>query len=276
MSMPSRSSPSSNGRLLRSSSWGINRRVVGALLIRELLTRYGRNNIGFLWLFVEPAAFIIAVTLVWTWIRGVHLTDIPIVAFALTGYASLLLWRNAVSRCIGAVKSNASLLFHRQVTVVDIYTARIILELTSVTSVLMVLTVALWAIDWLAMPEDVLQVIGGWSLLAWFAAALAMTIGGLADKAEVVGRFWPPFSYLLMAVSGVAFTVNALPPGAREFILWVPIIHAVEYLREGWFGSVMHAHYDIGYLTTVNIALSMIGFSLVRQIGSGAASVSEE
>jgi ABC-type polysaccharide/polyol phosphate export permease len=31
--------------------------VLGALLIRELLTRYGRHNIGFLWLFVEPMIF---------------------------------------------------------------------------------------------------------------------------------------------------------------------------------------------------------------------------
>jgi len=120
-----------------------------------------------------------------------------------------------------------------------------------------------------------LQVIGGWALLAWFAAALGMTVGGLAEKADVVARFWPPLSYILMAVSGVAFTVNALPPAAQEVILWVPMINAVEYLREGWFGSVMQAHYDIGYLATVNVVLSMIGFSLVRQIGTGNATGEE-
>ncbi|OSI13639.1 sugar ABC transporter permease, partial [Neisseria dumasiana] len=35
-------------------SLAIQKRVVGALLMREIITRYGRNNIGFLWLFVEP------------------------------------------------------------------------------------------------------------------------------------------------------------------------------------------------------------------------------
>ena len=270
--MLSSDTPSRTGRLLRSSSWEINRRVISALLIRELLTRYGRNNIGFLWLFVEPAAFIIAVTIVWTKIRGVHITDIPIVEFALTGYSSLLLWRNGPSRCIGAVKSNRALLFHRQVTVFDIFTARILLEIFSISAVLMMLTLALWALDWLTLPEDVLQVIGGWFLTAWFAAGLAMIVGGLAEKAEVVGRLWPPFSYLLMAVSGVAFTVNALPPGARDIILWIPMINALEYLREGWFGSVMHAHYDIQYLVIVNVISTLVGVILVRQIGTGNAS----
>ena len=159
--------------------------------------------------------------------------------------------------------------------ILDIFAARILLEITSITAVLMMLTIALWALDLTVLPEDVLQVIGGWALLAWLAAALGMTVGGLAEKADVVARFWPPLSYILMAVSGVAFTVNALPPAAQEVILWVPMINAVEYLREGWFGSVMHAHYDIGYLATVNVVLSMVGFSLVRQIGTGNATGEE-
>jgi hypothetical protein len=32
-------------------------RVLYALLARELLTRYGRHNIGFVWLFAEPMLF---------------------------------------------------------------------------------------------------------------------------------------------------------------------------------------------------------------------------
>ena len=68
-------------------SWTINRRVIGALLMREMLTRYGRNNIGFLWLFVEPMLFTLVITAFWTATRSIHGSAIPIVAFALTGYS---------------------------------------------------------------------------------------------------------------------------------------------------------------------------------------------
>lgn len=269
--MPNSSAAPQTGGLLRSSAWAINRRVISALLIRELLTRYGRNNIGFLWLFVEPTAFIIVITIVWRAIRNVHVSNIPIVAFAITGYSSLLLWRNTAGRCIGAVRSNKSLLFHRQVTIMDIFTARILLELIAITAALVVLTTIFYSIDWLPLPEDVLQVFGGWLLMCWFAAGLGMTIGGLSEKAEVVGRVWHPVSYMLMAVSGVAFIVDALPPGAQQAILWVPMINAVEFIREGWFGSVMRAHYDIEYLIAWNVALTLVGMSLVRQIGFDAS-----
>jgi len=35
----------------------IQTRVVGALIMREIITRYGRHNIGFMWVFVEPMMF---------------------------------------------------------------------------------------------------------------------------------------------------------------------------------------------------------------------------
>jgi ABC-2 type transport system permease protein/capsular polysaccharide transport system permease protein len=241
------------------------------MLIREILTRYGRNNIGFLWLFVEPITFILLIAFVWTEIRGKHLSNIPIVAFAISGYASMLMWRHSVSRCIGAVKSNKALLYHRQVTVMDIFTARILLEVLGMTTAFWILTLAFYTIDWVPLPENLLQTMGGWGLIAWFGAALAMLVGGLAEKFEVVSRIWAPISYIMMALSGVAFTVDALPPSIRPIALWNPVINALEYLREGWFGSVVNAHYDIPYVLAANTVLTLVGFSLVRQISTGTS-----
>lgn len=264
--MPSNDGAAPTGALIGHSSWAIQRRVMGAMLVRELLTRYGRNNIGFLWLFIEPAAFIVIVSIIWSSTRSIHGSSLPIVAFAITGYSALLLWRGTASRCIGAVRPNRPLLFHRQVTIPDIYFARIILELIAVSTAFVGLTIAFHAVGWLELPEDALQVVVGWALLSWFSAALGLTLGGLAEKAEVVGRFWHPLSYVLMTLSGVAFIVDALPPAAQQTALWVPMLNALEYIREGWFGSSMRAHYDLPYLIIFNLVLTIAGLSLVRQI----------
>ncbi|QNP42794.1 ABC transporter permease [Sphingomonas daechungensis] len=263
--MPSNKSNVSTGALLRDSSWTVNRRVVGALLLRELLTRYGRNNIGFLWLFIEPMLFTLAITIVWSAFRSVHSSSIPIVAFALTGYSSLLMWRNMPGRCVGALKSNMSLLFHRQVTVIDIYTARILLEFMATSTSFVVLGIVFYSMEWLPAPEDPLQVLAGWVLLGWFGAGLALTIGGLSEKFDLVAKLWPPMSYFLMPLSGVAYIADALPQNAREIALYLPMFNALEYLREGWFGSLMTAHYDVGYVAAVNAVLTFAGLSLARQ-----------
>ncbi len=259
------------GRLLHERPWTINRRVIGALLIREMLTRYGRNNIGFLWLFVEPMLFTLVLTAFWAATRTIHGSSIPIVAFALTGYSSLMMWRNMPNRCIDALLTNMPLLVHRQVTISDIYHARIILEFMGATTSLTVLAIAFCGFEWMSPPEDVLQVLGGWLLLAWFGAGLALTIGGLSEKFEVVGRVWRPLSFIMMPLSGVAYLADALPPNVREIVLWLPMLNALEYLREGWFGSLMTAHYSIPYVVLFNFILTFVGFSLARQVGLDAS-----
>ena len=41
-------------------------------------------------------------------------------------------------------------------------------------------------------------------------------------------------------------------------------------MRDGWFGSAFHAHYDLMYVLIFNLALTFAGLSLVRQVGWGA------
>jgi ABC-2 type transport system permease protein/capsular polysaccharide transport system permease protein len=244
-------------------SWAIQRRVIWALLLREILTRYGRHNIGFLWLFVEPMIFTLAVTALWTASESVHGSDLPIVAFAITGYSSVLLWRNMPSRAIGALTPNLSLLYHRNVRPIDIYVSRLLLEVAGATMSFVFLVVFFAFLGWLEPPEDVLQIVFGWLMLAWFGFGLAFFFGALSERYEVIEKLWHPMSYILFPLSGAAFLVNALPSEAQKYILLLPMVHGVEYVREGYFGSQMIAHYDMGYMALINIALTVLGLAQI-------------
>jgi ABC-2 type transport system permease protein/capsular polysaccharide transport system permease protein len=269
--MPNSSSPQSTGALVNHKPWDINRRVISALLLREMLTRYGRNNIGFLWLFVEPMLFTLVVVAIRSAARSVYQGGIPMVAFAVTGWPSMMLWRNMPGRLIGALRSNRSLLHHRQVTILDIYLSRILLEQMATTTSFICTGLILFAAGWLTPPEDLLEVAAGWMLLGWFGAGLALIIGSLSERFELVAHFWRPASYLLMPLSGIAFVADALPQGLRDLALWLPMLNAIEFLRDGWFGSLFHAHYDVGFIVTFNLCLTVAGLALVRQVGLESA-----
>lgn len=245
----------------------IQRRVIWALLLREILTRYGRHNIGFLWLFVEPMLFTLGVTALWTATKAVHGIELPIVAFAITGYSSVLLWRNMPGRCVDSIEPNQSLLYHRHVRVIDIFFARILLEFLGATMSFVFLTVFFYGIGWIELPEDVLQVSLGWMMLAWFGAALAMLLGSFSETSEIVHKLWHPLSYLLFPLSGAAFLVNGLPPAAQEAVLLLPMVHGVELVREGFFGSHIHARYDLGYMALFNLALTILALAQTRKVG---------
>ncbi|MEG3178431.1 ABC transporter permease [Sphingomonas sp. RB3P16] len=249
-----------------SSSFAIQRRVVWALLLREMLTRYGRHNIGFLWLFVEPMLFTLGVTALWTLTKSVHGVGLPIIAFALTGYSSVLLWRNMPARSIGAIKPNLSLMYHRQVKVMDVLFARLLLEAAGATISFVVLSVIFISVGWLNPPEDVLQVIGGWVVLAWFGMASALLLTAWAEQSELVEKLWHPASYLLFPLSGAAFLVDILPVEAQKIVLYLPMVNCTEYIRDGFFGTKFHAHYDMAYAMIVCAVFTLLALAQLRKV----------
>lgn len=244
----------------------IQKRVIFALLMREVLTRYGRHNIGFLWLFVEPIMFTLGVTLLWTLSQGLHGSSLPIVAFAVTGYSSVLLWRNMPMRCIGAIRPNLSLMYHRQVKVIDVFASRVLLEIAGVTMSFVVLVLLFCSIGWMAPPEDVLKIVFAWFMLAWFGGSLALFLGSLSERSELVDKIWHPVSYIMFPMSGAAFLVDSLPASLQKIVLLFPMVHGVELLREGYFGSTIVAHYDMSYMAICSLLLSLFGYVLERDI----------
>jgi capsular polysaccharide transport system permease protein len=246
-------------------SLAIQGRVLHALLMREIITRFGRENLGVLWLVGEPMLFTLGVATLWT-AAGLHRDlPFPIVAFAVTGYSSVLMWRNSATRCSAAVAQNKSLLFHRNVRVLDVLLMRIVLEVGGATGSFVVLSLLFIFIGWMPMPSDPLEVVFGWIMLAWFGAGLALTIGGGTAFSEVVDRLWHPAAYIMFPISGAAFMVDWLPPKMQQVVLLLPMVHGVEILREGYFGGVVPSHYDLGYMVTCCLVLTLGGLYLVRE-----------
>jgi capsular polysaccharide transport system permease protein len=228
-------------------------------MMREVITRFGRKNLGVLWLIAEPMTFTLGVATLWSLTKATHGSNLPIVAFAITGYSSVLLWRNTVNRCIGGIPANLSLLYHRNVRVFDVMIVRMLLEMIGATASFITLTVVFLSIEWIKPPSDVLTVIAGWMMLAWFGGALALFIGSAASLSELVDRFWHPASYLLFPLSGAAFMIDWVPPSMAEVLLWLPMIHAVELLRAGYFGDAVRTHFDMGYMAACNLLLTFAG-----------------
>lgn len=121
-------------------------------------------------------------------------------------------------------------------------------------------------IGWLAPPIDVIQVVGGWLIIAWFGSALAIWLGALSHDYELVDKIWHPASYLIFPLSGSAFMVDALPKIAQNIVLWIPMVHGVEIVREGYFGAAARAHYDLGYVLPLCMLVTALAMFQVRKL----------
>jgi ABC-2 type transport system permease protein/capsular polysaccharide transport system permease protein len=243
----------------------IQKRVISALLMREILTRYGRHNIGFMWLFAEPMIFTLGVTFLWS-ILNIHKDGLNITEFVLTGYSTVLLWRNMPSRCVGALAPNLCLIFHRQVKPIDVYIARLVLEFMGATTSFVILIILFRYLDLVSWPHDYLTMCIGWFMLAWYASSLSLLIGALSERSEIVDKIWHPIMYLLLPLSGSFFTVSSLTPIMRELVLLMPTVHCAEMVRAGYFANNHQWFYKLDYVVIFNLFLMFAGVHQIKQI----------
>lgn len=244
------------------SSAAIQSRVIYALVMREIITRYGRNNLGFLWMFLHPMLFTACIAYIWSFTKGTRVSSIPIATFALTGYSATLLWRQTSSRCIKALESNAGLLWHRNVTPLDVYLARILLEIAGTSVSLCVLTTAFCFAGKIAPPDDIITISCGWFLLSFFSLSLGLLVGNLAERSKMFGRIWGIFTLAIFPFSGVFMMVDWAPQKYHKILLVVPMVHGTEMIREGFCGKSIHAHYSLLYIALVSGTLLLFALCL--------------
>lgn len=252
--------------LLRSIK--IQKRVIGALILREIITRYGRQNIGFLWLFAEPLLLIFLIV-VFIRVRGGTHADSSLIAFVLTGYSIAMMWRNGSNRSSKAIGANIGMLFHRNVRVLDLFLSRLVLEVAGATVAFSTLMFGFYMINWVKIPNDILYMTYAWILMAWFSFGLGLIVGALSERFETVERFWAIFSFVIFPLSGVFFKVDSLSPKTQEIVLAFPMIHGTEMIRHGYFGAQMKTHESISYLVICNVIMTFIGLILVKKYSQG-------
>ena len=167
-----------------------------------------------------------------------------------------------------AIEVNRPLLFHRNVKVIDLFLTRIVLEVVGATGSFILLAIFFTLLGWMSAPVDMLQVMFGWFMLAWFGAALALVVGAATAQSDIVEKLWGPTTYLLFPLSGAGFMVDWLPQTMQKYILLLPMVHGVEILREGYFGNTVKTHFDLGYMAVWCLALSLAGLYWVHDAGN--------
>ena len=170
-------------------------RVVGALLIREIYSRFGRESIGFAWIVAEPLVFAIPVLLMWRAVRSPHDHGLPLMPLLWSGYLPILLFRHVNGRVLGFIRGNVGLLYHRRVTIFDIFLGRTLLEIGSNLTALVVSFTVFYIIGALDVPRDLPMFYVGYFFMIWWSVAAALIIGALCERSDWVEKIWQPYSY---------------------------------------------------------------------------------
>src|SRR6476620_10349091 len=105
------------------------KRVIGALIMREVQIRYGREGLGAGWIVAEPLIFVLPVMLMWSFIRSRSEHNIPVMELCWTGYLPLMLFRHIGGLMLHTISANSAVLYHRAVAPIDLVLAKILMEI---------------------------------------------------------------------------------------------------------------------------------------------------
>lgn len=248
------------------AGWRIQRRVIGALMIRELVTRFGRENIGFLWMMVEPLLFAGLVGIVWRFVKGPEEHGVSVVAFVATGYIPLTLFRHVLGRSIRLFSANGSLMYHRQVKVLDFMLVRFLIEVIGSMMAFVFIAALLFTIGEFPVPADVGVLLMGWFVYCLFTFAVCLVLAPLSEISDVLEKLVPVTTYIMIPFSGTFNMVSWLTPEAQKVMYYSPFVHAMEMIRYGVFGDRVNAVWDLSVPIGASLVLLLLGLGLCRRV----------
>lgn len=249
-----------------SEGWRIQTRVIHALMLRELTTRFGRENIGFLWVMAEPLLFAVLVGIMWTLLRGNSEYGISVMAFSISGYIPVVLFRHAINRSVGLFVANGSLMYHRQINIFDFVFVRFIVEFIGHIMTYVFVATLLWLLNIFPTPYHIGYIIMGWMFWSFFTLSVCFVLAPLSAMSEVVEKFIAVVTYIMVPLSGAFHLLSWTTPRVRDALLYSPLVHGMEMMRFGIFGHSMTPYFSYFYPLAVSSLCMVIGLFLCRRL----------
>lgn len=243
-------------------------RVVYAVALRETRTRFGQHRAGYLWALLEPILWIATFAGLYSMAGRHGPYGMDLVPFLATGIVTYSFFAKTVERGANAIDANRALLYYPHVQTIDLILARTMLEAMTYGVVFVVIlgAHALWIRE-LAI-DDALTVVWGMFLASALGMSVGLVLCALSVLSNSVDRLRGPLMRPLFWISGLFFTANSLPSQVREIMLWNPVLHCSEIVRQGWFPQYQAYHADSAYVGAWIIAFSFLGLILERIVRS--------
>lgn len=241
-------------------------RAVGAVIMRDLQTRFGAGYFGFLLGLAIPLVHLTVAIGITTLLgrQAAIGTDVPI--FMMTGVLPFVVWLYGHRQIMQTLQQNRSLLYFPGVDIFDLFASRAILEIVTATLVVFIVlgTLALLGhnpavANWRGFIFALVQ---AWSL-GLGTGLIFGSIGAVAPLTYMIGNVLGP---ILWAISGIFFLPDSTPDRVRDILVFNPLCQIIDALRTAYFAEYYSSFLDQTILTSTIVSLILVGLALVAVV----------
>lgn len=243
-------------------------RVLFALIVREMGTRFGRSSGGYLWAIAEPLGGIALLTIAFSFaLRTPPLGD-NFALFYATGIIPFFLFGN-VSRSVSmAIASNQGLLRYPVVRPLDAVLAKFITDVLTMFVVGLLLYAGI--IFWFALPVhlDPAAAFNGFLLMGLLGLGIGTLNCVLFGFFPTWKNVWNVLTKPLFIMSGMFYTFESLPTQVQAIMWYNPLIHAVGLSRAGFYAGYDPHYVSPLYVLAIAGSTFVLGAYLLRRHAS--------
>lgn len=240
-------------------------RAIIALIIREMISTYGRHFFGYAWAILEPVCGIALMSIVFSIaFRAPALGDnFPL--FYASGLLPFFLWSDISSKISSSISFSKQLLFYPPIKYIHAIIARFIINIiTHVLVFVIVMTGICYIFDyqahlvWSSMISSILM-----------ASSLALGVGTLncyaTTRFPTWDKIWSIANRPAFIISGILFLYDNVPEPYKTYLWYNPLVHVVGEMRSGFYPSYEAFYVSYLYIYGLSLVTFLIGLIFLNR-----------
>lgn len=238
-------------------------RVIFALMVREMITRYGRSWGGYFWAIAEPVFMIAILSLAISQFVETPPIGESFILFYSVGFVPFHFFTTISSMTSSAVAVNKSLMYFPVVTPLDAVIARGLLAfLTMIVVAIVVLSGAALLVDEPVRPspQKLLLACGAASVLGMGAGTFNVFAFSVVP---VWKQIWEMINRPLFLISGIFFIFESMPDQIQALLWWNPLLHVTAEARAAFYPIYDGAFIRLDLVYGLGVGLFLLGGALL-------------
>jgi len=243
-------------------------RVIGALVLREMATRFGRSFGGYAWAIIEPAGFVAILSLAFSQIAHRPPLGESFAFYFATGYLAFHFYSDISGMTSQAVRVNLPLMSFPRVTPLDAIAARFLLQLITVLTVFIIMISAIAVVEHPQISLDLGMIFLSILLASTLGLAVGVVNCVLFAALPAWERLFTIINRPMFIISGVFFNMESLPRAAQDILWFNPLIHIVALMRKGFYSTYGGGFISVSFVLSLVLGLGFLGLLLLRALKS--------
>jgi capsular polysaccharide transport system permease protein len=237
--------------------------VLGALMLRDMRTRFGGTMWGYGIAVGWPCAHILVITAIYAVMKKPTPIGDSIVLFAVSGLSPYIILNYMSRKMMEGPMQNKQLIYFPQVKFFDVVISRALVEIcTSSLSIFLVFFIAACCGAQI-IPRDPYAFCESMLLALCFAM-------GVGFFNVFISQIFPPWQMgvivpviIIYFTSGTVIVIESMPAVIYEYVQWNPLMHIVKVCRSAFYPGY-GTDADILFVLIVSGTMALIGLLGIR------------